>query len=289
MTALALALALPVLARAAAAPEVRRQARAYQPGEAVLVIATDQKPGVAPTGSFAGEELSFFPASSSGTYLALAAIDLDVPPGPAHLIVDLTSAGGTSRHSDEVVKILPKSFRVRHVTVPPQYVKPNRQDELRAEKEEALLKGLFAQATTQRFFAGDFVSPIPGAVVSRFGERSVFNGVPKSPHSGADLHAAEGAPVKAPAGGKVVLARELYYCGNTVLLDHGYGVHTVYCHLSKLYAQEGQVVAPGDVLGLVGHTGRAEGPHLHWGLKLGATGRVDPFSLTSLDLASALK
>ncbi len=285
---MAIALASCAAAVAAPAPRVALRDRALQPGEAVLVVVTGQKPGVAPRGAFDRQPLEFFPGASSGTYLALSGIDLDAAVGPAQASVLVTAADGRSSTWTRTVAIKPKRFRVRRVNVAPDFVTPSPAQQRRAQKEAALIKSLFAQLTPRRFFLGDFSSPIPGAVVSRFGERSIFNGVPKAPHSGADLHAREGAPIKAPAGGEVVLARNLYYCGNTVMLDHGWGVHTVYCHLSRIDVREGQTVAAGEVLGLVGHTGRASGPHLHWGLKIGDD-RIDPFSLASLDMSPWLR
>jgi murein DD-endopeptidase MepM/ murein hydrolase activator NlpD len=123
------------------------------------------------------------------------------------------------------------------------------------------------------------VAPIPGAKDGRnFGHRRVFNGQPRSPHSGADLRAAKGTPVYAANRGRVVLAKNLFYSGNTVFIDHGLGLYTTYLHFSEIKVEPGEIVERGQLIGLAGATGRVTGPHLHWGVRI-VDARVDPFSL----------
>ena len=112
---------------------------------------------------------------------------------------------------------------------------------------------------------------------SRFGTRSIFNGERRNPHAGADFASPLGRPVKAPNGGNVVAARELFYTGNVVIIDHGLGVFSMLAHLSRIDVKEGDEVKAGDVIGLVGATGRVTGPHLHWALTVSGA-RVDPVS-----------
>jgi murein DD-endopeptidase MepM/ murein hydrolase activator NlpD len=116
---------------------------------------------------------------------------------------------------------------------------------------------------------GPFVRPVPGEPTSIFGTRRIFNGKPRSPHPGLDLRAAEGTEVRASGPGKVVIAQDLYYSGNIVILDHGGGLFTLYAHLSELRVAEGDAIAAGQTIGLSGSTGRVTGPHLHWGAKIG--------------------
>ena len=113
---------------------------------------------------------------------------------------------------------------------------------------------------------------------SAFGARSIFNGQPRSPHGGADFLSAAGTPVKAPNAGRVALARDLYFTGNTVVIDHGLGLFSLFAHLSAIDVQAGAAVGTGDVVGRVGATGRVSGPHLHWTVRAGGA-RVDPLSL----------
>jgi murein DD-endopeptidase MepM/ murein hydrolase activator NlpD len=117
---------------------------------------------------------------------------------------------------------------------------------------------------------------VQGRVSGVFGSQRIYNGTPKSPHSGLDVAAAQGTPVRAPAAGVVTLAEpDLYLTGGTVLLDHGHGVSSNFLHFSRIDVHVGQRVAQGDVLGLVGMTGRATGPHMHWGMSWFGV-RVDP-------------
>ena len=119
---------------------------------------------------------------------------------------------------------------------------------------------------------------------SPFGSRSVFNGQPRDRHAGLDFASPAGAVIRAPAAGRVALVAPLYFTGNTVVLDHGYGVHSILAHMQRTSVRAGQVVARGARLGTVGATGRATAPHLHWSVRVGAT-RVDPASV--LDVLAA--
>lgn len=275
-------LAAAALAAGAAVPELHF-ARPPRLGETTLVVVTDQDPKFAPKGTFAGRDLAFFSAGSTGTWLAFAAVDLDASTGPARLTVDLSGADGTPRRWDQTLTIAARAFATRTLQVDPKYVEPPPDLVERAEREGARMSKVFSETTPERFWDGKFASPIPGAVSSRFGERSVFNGVPKAPHSGADLRARKGIPVKAAARGRVALTGEFFYPGGVVVLDHGFGVYTSYSHLSRIDAVVGAVVPAGTVIGAVGATGRVTGPHLHWAAKV-ANARVDPFSLIALPL-----
>ena len=123
-----------------------------------------------------------------------------------------------------------------------------------------------------------FVRPVPGQPTSVFGTRRVFNGQARDPHPGLDLRAASGTDVVASGPGRVVLAQDLYYSGNTVIVDHGGGLFTLYAHLSSIGVENGANVEAGQSLGASGATGRVTGPHLHWGAKIGAI----PFNPTAL-------
>ena len=111
--------------------------------------------------------------------------------------------------------------------------------------------------------------PVGGDPTSIFGTRRVFNGQPRSPHPGLDLRASEGTPVRSSGAGRVAIAQDLYYSGNTVIVDHGGGLYTLYAHLSSIDVAEDQEIGPGQIVGESGATGRVTGPHLHWGAKIG--------------------
>lgn len=282
LTALLLPHLLLAAAATAAEPEVIVRARAVQPGEMVLVAVKKHSWSRPPAGTFAGVPLAFLPGSP-GIYAALAAVDLEASTGTARLELDLLGRDGIRHLWGSDVMIEEKAFPTQKIQVEDKYVALSTGDAARSEREAARLSALFAQSSPERLFLGRFVSPIPGASTARFGERRIFNDVPKSPHSGADLRAKAGTPVKAAARGRVVLADGLFYAGNSVLIDHGLGLYTYYAHLSTIAVREGQIVEQGARLGLVGATGRVTGPHLHWAVKFRGA-RVDPFSLTALDL-----
>jgi murein DD-endopeptidase MepM/ murein hydrolase activator NlpD len=126
-----------------------------------------------------------------------------------------------------------------------------------------------------------FIRPVPQRANSAFGTRSVFNGEPRNAHSGADFLSPAGTPVKSAASGRVMLAKNLYYSGNTVIVDHGLGVFSMFAHLSRIDVKPGTDVTEGQVVGLVGATGRVTGPHLHWTARVSGA-RVDPLALLAV-------
>jgi murein DD-endopeptidase MepM/ murein hydrolase activator NlpD len=137
---------------------------------------------------------------------------------------------------------------------------------------------VFAASPPAPRWRGRFVMPVDSAVISNFGTRSIFNGELRQPHGGADLASPTGTPVRAPNAGRVALADDLYFTGNTIVIDHGGGLFSLLAHLSRLDVRAGEDVPRGAVVGAVGATGRVTGPHLHWTIRLGKA-RVDPVSL----------
>jgi murein DD-endopeptidase MepM/ murein hydrolase activator NlpD len=226
--------------------------------------------------------LGFFRASA-GTYLALLGFDLEIATGTYRLEVETLAPAGTRHPWSRELAVEYKAFPTRKITVDQKYVTPKEDDNELAEREMARLTKILSDFTTGNYLLENFSTPVPKTRPSNFGERRIFNGIPKSPHSGVDLRAPMGTPVRAPAGGKVVLAAEFFYQGKIVAIDHGYGLFSYYMHLSEIPVKEGTVVSRGDLIGKVGRTGRASGPHLHWSVRVNSA-RVDPFSLLSLNL-----
>jgi murein DD-endopeptidase MepM/ murein hydrolase activator NlpD len=284
MTVLLVLLAAVALA---SEPRVFVKARAAQPGEALLIAVSGHHDSDPPSGRLGEVPLSF-QRTRRGTWISLAGVDLDVSTGPLRLTLALKAPGGGKSSWDEDLLVEPKEFPTQKLRVMQKFVNPVGEDSSRAEEESKKLRSIFSGSTDKRMLTASFVSPIIGAQSSRFGERRVFNNVPKAPHSGADLRAPEGALVSAPAGGQVALAGDLFYQGKTVVLDHGYGLYSMYAHLSETLVKEGDVLAQGAPLGKVGATGRVTGPHLHWAVKTPGA-RIDPFSLTALDLQAWLE
>ena len=274
---LALLLAAPALA---GAPQgaLRVTVSSLKPaqGSALLVRCVSPAPV---TVTFCGRVFRAY-AVAGGAQAALVGVDLELEPGPRELVV--TAAGPAPVEQRLSLTVIPGKFRVQRLKVPEKMVNPDPAALARIEREQAELDRIFKQVTP-KLFSGPFLRPVPGEETAAFGGRRVFNGVPKSPHSGTDMHAAAGTPIKAPARGRVVLVADHYFTGNTVVLDHGLGVFTQYAHLSAFTVLEDQLVKPGDVIGKVGATGRVTGPHLHWAAKISGA-RVNPVDLTRLEL-----
>ena len=147
--------------------------------------------------------------------------------------------------------------------------------------EAKLLEETWRSSSAERLWSDAFVRPVPQPANSAFGTRSVFNGQPRNAHGGADFLSPAGTPILAPNAGRVVVARPLYFSGNTVVIDHGLGLFSTLAHLSAFEVHEGDRVTAGQRLGLVGATGRVTGPHLHWAVRASGA-RVDPLSVLSL-------
>jgi murein DD-endopeptidase MepM/ murein hydrolase activator NlpD len=176
---------------------------------------------------------------------------------------------------------LPKEFPEERVEVDEEYVTPSAENVKRAEAETKRLEALWKTSSPVKLWQGSFIQPAKGKVTSPFGARRLLNDKPSSPHSGVDLAASAGAPVKAANAGQVVVADELFFSGNTVVIDHGLGLYTIYAHGSKLLVKEGQAVKKGQVIARVGSTGRTTGAHLHWGCRLHGA-KVDALALPRL-------
>jgi len=143
------------------------------------------------------------------------------------------------------------------------------------------LREIFSRIRSEPLWRGSFLLPLKGTVTTPFGVRRIINGRYRSFHSGVDIAAREGSPILATNDGMVILAQKLYLEGNTVIIDHGLGLYSIYLHLAEVFVRKGDKVKRGERIGLVGATGRVTGPHLHWGIKLLGQ-RVDPMALIEL-------
>jgi murein DD-endopeptidase MepM/ murein hydrolase activator NlpD len=241
----------------------------------------------APEGMYVekGEMLSrpihFSPSSGrSGRWDALFGIDVGQEPGAYEVSVRLAAVEGPAKQEvTSAIRILAQTFGEERFTVPDDSkVHLSPESLARVKKENVQIASLWPTETPERLWEGPFLIPVEGRSGSRFGLRRWINGERKNSHTGMDIKAPEGQPVKAANSGRVALVGDFFFAGRAVFLDHGQGVYTMYFHLSKIDVEEGQKVSKGEVLGLVGMTGRATGPHLHWGVRLGVA-RVDPASL----------
>jgi murein DD-endopeptidase MepM/ murein hydrolase activator NlpD len=211
----------------------------------------------------------------------LLGIDLDAELGDRPAVLALTYSNGDRHSEEQIIRVVAKDYPITRLTVAPKYVELSPEDQARAAEEEREIGAIYAQLNPEPYWAEPFVTPLPNVQGGRnFGHRRVFNGQARAPHSGADLAAATGTAIGAANRGRVVLAKDLFFSGNAVFVDHGQGVFTTYLHLSEIQVELGQIVERGEPLGLAGATGRVTGPHLHWGARV-LDARVDPFTVLS--------
>lgn len=216
-------------------------------------------------------------------WISVLGIDVDAASGERIAELTLRYADGRTATRREALSVQSKRFPTTELTVEPRYVELSPEDQARADREAAEVAAIYATVTPEIYWTSAFQSPIPGVADGRnFGHRRVFNGQSRAPHSGTDLRATTGTPIHAANRGRVVLAKDLFFSGNAVFIDHGLGVYSAYLHLSEIRVPVGAMVGRGEVIGLAGATGRVTGPHLHWGVRV-LDARVDPFSLLALD------
>ena len=262
--------------------EISHAARALVPGEAVLLTLTATSGSLTSARGHAfGQPFTAYAGTSGGAWHALIGIDLTARPGPATVEVEARLADGSPLHGKLPLKVGPKTFATRRLTVAPEFVTPPPAEQERIERERLLLNRVLSALSPRHLWGDGFFRPVDGEVISVFGVRSVFNGEARAPHRGVDFRGATGTPVGAPARGVVVLAEPLYFSGSTVILDHGLGVFSMLAHLSRIDVKPGALVVGGDVVGAIGATGRVTGPHLHWTLRIGAAA-VDPMSVLAV-------
>lgn len=251
-------------------------ARSIQPGELVVLTATSAGEIEELNVRAFGRDVPAF-REDARRWRALIGIDVDVRPGKYTADVEARSNGQTSRHA-VALPVAARTFATRRLTVDPSFVTPPPDVQPRIEEEARLLEALWKTSTPTRSWSAAFVRPVPGRSSSRFGARSIFNGEPRSRHLGEDLAGPEGTPVLSPNAGRVALAQDLYFSGNTVVVDHGLGLFSLLAHLSAIDVKQGEEVTAGQQVGRLGSTGRVTGPHLHWSVRLNGA-RIDPMSL----------
>lgn len=206
-------------------------------------------------------------AKHENALVAVVGIPLSAKPG-AHSI--------KTRDGEVTFEVLDKAYQVQRLTITnKRKVNPLQQDLERIKGERAEMDNAFNTFNSGVDTDTSFEPPTQGVMSSSFGLRRILNDQPRSPHSGMDIAAAEGDPVKAPSAGVIAAIGDYFFNGNTILIDHGHGLITMYCHLSAMDVALGEWVDKGQVIGKVGQTGRVTGPHLHWGVSLN-NARVNP-------------
>jgi len=290
-------LLLPVSARCAAVNahctggvELKLSAPQASQGSLILAQVRSQKSMREVTGKWNERNLYFWQGDSSVTARggvhtyqsqALLGVDLEKVPGDYELSVSATTESGEHAQCTVTLEVRAGKFATESLTVQKQFVEPNEQQAQRAVAEQEKLRQIFDHITPEKLWHGPFRLPLTGGVRgTNFGKRRILNGQSRSPHTGADFPAPTGTPIHATQGGRVVLAEELYFSGNTVIIDHGLGIYSLYGHLSVTDVAVGDAVKAGAVIGKVGATGRVTGPHLHWGVTVNKA-RVNPLQLVT--------
>jgi|Deesub1362A_J573_1020465.scaffolds.fasta_scaffold00165_28 murein DD-endopeptidase MepM/ murein hydrolase activator NlpD len=242
------------------------------PGDAFLVKVTGS-PGEPLAVSDNGR--LYFENCGDSCYIAVGAVDVRTEPGVYEIVV---SNGENKKRLELHVRHI--EFPVRRLTLPEDKVTLSSENLKRVEKEKARLSLIWGKVS-DRLWDGKFIMPLENSISAGFGIKRIMNRKKESIHRGIDIRGKNGEAVKAANTGRVVLAEELFFGGNTVIIDHGQGIYTVYMHLSKFNVTYGEIVSKGDIIGFVGSTGRATGPHLHFGVKVTAV-NVNPVSFTRL-------
>jgi murein DD-endopeptidase MepM/ murein hydrolase activator NlpD len=242
----------------------------------VVFTATTPQPVDAMQARAFGRDLPTFPLDAT-RWRALLGIDVDTKPGSYEVSFVATSDGQTITATTEL-DITPGEFGRRVLKVDNAFVNPPPPVIARIMREAAELEQLWMQSDPRRLWDAGFLRPVPGRANGAFGSRSIFNGQPRQPHGGADFLSPAGTPIQAPNSGRVVLARDLYFTGNTVVIDHGLGVFSLLAHLSVMDVHQGELATQGQTIGRVGATGRVTGPHLHWAVRINGA-RVDPLAI----------
>lgn len=214
----------------------------------------------------------------NGQLAVLIGIPKDMAAGIHQGKLQITSRRGLRRSLLVKLQVDEKTFPEQHLSLPPQQVNPDQKTMERHHRERVELNRVFDRPQQARLWKAPFQLPVQGKLLSPFGVQRILNGQPRSYHSGVDQRARLGEPVAAAGGGLVVLVADHFFAGKSVYIDHGMGIITMYFHLSSINVSEGEEVAAGQTIGLAGATGRASGPHLHWGARVHNC-KVDPLAL----------
>lgn len=229
---------------------------------------------------FIDRTIFFYPSSRGDEWTALAGVDLETKAGRYPVKGTIEFEGAQLDSFEKSVLISAKMFPEQRIRVDEKYVTLSPEDKKRVTEEAERVEQIWESVSLERLWQGLFLRPAESKLTDGFGRRRVVNGRPRSPHSGVDLKASTGTPIRAANSGRVVLAAPLFFSGNTVIIDHGLGLYTYYGHCSRIKVKDGEAVEKAQLIAEVGATGRVTGPHLHWACRLNGA-RVNPLALLS--------
>ena len=260
--------------------------RSQQPGEAFLVKVSSNEKLKDVKGKVFGGNLTFhMKGNDTNVSYGIGGISLGTRPGSYPVELNVTYNDGNNEEILLSLNIKEKEFDLQKLTLNKSYVNLSTSNLERVKKEKDELTSIFNSVTTEKLFFNNFGMPLTKNITSTiFGLRRLINGEKRKPHTGLDLRGSEGTLVHASNRGRIALAKDLFFTGKTIIIDHGLGIYSLYAHLSKTFVKKGGLVEKGELVGHIGATGRVTGPHLHWTVKIGGTS-VDPVSLIDLNLA----
>jgi len=263
--------------------ELRLRPPAASQGTLLLAEVRSLAPLTDAKGEWDSRAIPFWQSDIDGKiWRALLGADLEMSAGEYAFKVTAQPQGSDTVSCTASIAVSEGYFPSENLHVENKFVEPDSEQLARAKEEGERLREIFERVSPERLWQGRFRLPLTGVTTgANFGRRRTLNGQPGSPHTGVDFPSPAGTPVHAVQRGRVVLAESLYFPGNTVILDHGLGVYTLYGHLSEISVKVGDVVERGALLGKVGATGRVTGPHLHWGLTVNKA-RVNALQIVKL-------
>ncbi len=230
---------------------------------------------------FENNEIPFFPESPT-TYYSYFGVPFNHPPGLFQISIKYKE-GDQEKMLGLPLKINAGNYPSEILKVDPKQVHPSLKDLKRIKKESTEVGLIYKKILGERFWKTTFHFPITTPITSPYGTKRIYNGELQSFHSGLDLKAPEGTPIYSSAPGIVALAKNLFVAGNAILLNHGYGIFTLYAHLQKINVKKGEKISENFLIGYSGKTGRANGPHLHWGAIVNRV-KINPIELTKLNM-----
>jgi len=252
-----------------------------RPGEVTMVEITPAAAVKSATLSWEKRRIPLVVLPDSRRMAALLGVPREAAAGPVSAELEIVDRVGRRNRWTVSLQVVAKQFPEQRLTLPQRQVTPDRAAMGRHRAERQTLQKIFADIRQQRLWRAPFQLPVPGKLLSPFGVQRILNGQPRSYHSGVDLRAGFGEPVAAAGDGRVVLAADHFFAGKSVYIDHGMGIVTMYFHLSQIAVKSGQWVESGQLIGRAGASGRASGPHLHWGARVHDC-KIDPLALVDL-------
>ncbi|MBT7952072.1 MAG: peptidoglycan DD-metalloendopeptidase family protein [Gammaproteobacteria bacterium] len=242
-------------------------------GVAIIAVNDETRPQVF------YEDKKVMVIGNPGAWQAVVGINLNAKPGLHQILIKSSQANKSLQFT-----VIEKQYKTQHINIKnKRKVNPNKLDMERINREKKLIETVKSNWRNIELDSLDLILPVQGRYSSPFGLRRFFNQQARKPHGGIDIAAAEGTPIKAATAGIITNTGNYFFNGNTVFIDHGQGMITMYCHMNNIEVSEGEKINKGDIIGSVGQTGRVTGPHLHWSVILNQTTVNPEFFMSSVD------